>query len=92
MKGVGYTKDDKNKNPSPYWFVGVATKGTIYLHTHGAIPDEYQPTTMVVQSSYTGNLAYYINTGGAICAHNSSGVGSKTGDGLTISQNLLYHY
>lgn len=94
LKGVASTKDNKNKdkNPSPYWLVGVATKGTIYLHTAGAIPDEYQPTTAIPQTSLTGNLAYYITTDGAIGAHNSSGVGSKTGDGLNIRQNFLYHY
>lgn len=87
-KGVGSTNEN---NPSPYWIVGAATTGGIYLHKTGAIPDAYQPTTRVNQSFYRGDFVFRIEVDGSIIVYNSSGRGSKD-EGITIRQNILYHY
>lgn len=92
-KGVGSSKDSNNrdKNPSPYWIVGEATNGTIYLHKEGAIPDAYQPSTRVAQPFYRGDFVFRVETDGSICVHNLNGKGSKD-SGVNIHQNILYYY
>lgn len=92
-KGVASSKDSKNKdkNPSPYWIVGKATAGTIYLHKSGAIPDDYQPTSRISQPFYRGDFIFRINTDGSIAVHNLLGKGS-TDSGVNIYQNVLYYY
>lgn len=92
-KGVASSKNSKNKdnNPSPYWIVGVSTVGAIYLHTENAIPADYQPSTRVNQSFYRGDFVFSVLTNGVISVDNISGKGSKD-DGISIRQNVLYHY
>ena len=92
-KGVGSSKDSNNrdKNPSPYWIVGEATNGTIYLHKEGAIPDAYQPSTRVTQPFYRGDFVFRVDTDGSISVHNVNGKGSKD-TGVNIRNNILYYY
>lgn len=92
-KGVASSKDSKNKdnNPSPYWIVGAATNGSIYLHTAGAIPEAYQPSSRVGQPFYRGDFVFRVETDGSISVHNISGKGNKD-TGINIRQNILYHY
>jgi len=92
-KGVGSSKTANNRdaNPSPYWIAGEVTIGAIILHTAGAIPDAYRPSTRVNQPFYRGDLVFRIESNGSIAVNNMSGKGSKT-DGINIIQNVLYHY
>lgn len=92
-KGVASSKDSNNrdKNPSPYWIVGAVTNGTIYLHKEGAIPEAYQPTTRESRPFYRGDFVFRVETDGSIAVHNILGKGS-TSDGISIHNNILYHY
>lgn len=92
-KGVGSSKDSNNrdKNPSPYWIVGKATAGTIYLHKPGAIPSAYRPSSRVTQTFTRADFVFRVETDGSIAVHNTLGKGS-TSDGVDIHNNVLYHY
>ena len=92
-KGVASTKNSSNKdnNPSPYWIVGKATVGGIYLHKDGAIPSDYQPSTRVAQPFYRGDFVFRVESDGSIRVHNILGKGS-TDSGVDIHQNILYRY
>lgn len=92
-KGVGSTKNANNQddNPSPYWLVGAVTKGAIYLHKKGAIPEAYQPSTRVISPIYRGDFTLFLGPDGSIMMHNRSGAGSTT-DGISVYVNMLYHY
>ncbi|MBQ2832899.1 hypothetical protein [Methanobrevibacter sp.] len=95
LKGVGSSKNDNNtdQNPSPYWVVGEATNGLIYLHKNGAIPSEYAPVSKV-SSAYrlNSNIVVSIDDAGAICINNNNGSGSKSGNGLSLYMQFLYKY
>lgn len=91
-KGVGSSKENgKDKNPSPYWLMGVGTVGTIYLHKPGAIPEGYRPTSRVSQPLYRGDLIFRVDSDGSIAFHNLLGKGKKE-NGINIHNNVLYHY
>lgn len=93
-QGVASTKDssNKDKNPSPYWIVGEVTKGTIYLHKNGAIPEDYRPTTRASHISAAGSYVYYALANGGIGIHNINGANSKSGSGIDVEMNFLYYY
>ena len=91
-KGVGSSKSGSaDTNPSPYWIPGVQTSGYIILHGEGAIPEDYAPTTRIIQPFYRGDFVFRIESNGSLTVHNSSGGGSKT-NGVNIYQNILWHY
>lgn len=91
VKGVASTKTNgKNDNPSPYTINGKATIDGIYLHTAGAIPENYSPTTYVATPLYRGDIVLRVIGDGSILVHNLNGKSSD--GGFTIRANLLYHY
>ena len=90
FKGVG--SSNSTKNPSPYWIVGQATTGAVYLHKTGAIPSDYCPVSSIQQPTYRGDFIFRLFADGSIGMHNEDGKGNKSGNGLDIHVNLLYHY
>ena len=91
VKGIASTKTNgSNDNPSPYTINGKATIDGIYLHTEGAIPESYSPSTYIATPIYRGDIVLRLISDGSILVHNLNGKSSD--GGFTIRANLLYHY